>query len=265
MTDRLVDPGNCYGEQEETAPCREEKCPGTHISALNMTNCTAHRKVPFAGNLLMIVGGRSAQGSEDKGYVKRLDDPSRPLPHCLSSICDFEYYFEGAATAMFDGLPTICGGRNSKTSPHTYHKECWKFSFANGTRWVRAGTKNYDSIHAGKYVTVTKILQSKLSTIITGVQTDWGLVVAGGYRLNEGSKDTMEFSSDGTNWETIETRVPGKLTDFKKSIFTNSCFLAEPRYGACQVALDRNNMFLGGGHVYGVGDLNTGKYCNLNI
>ena len=230
-----------------------------------MTNCTAHRKVPFAGNLLMIVGGRSAQGSEDKGYVKRLDDPSRPLPHCLSSICDFEYYFEGAATAMFDGLPTICGGRNSKTSPHTYHKECWKFSFANGTRWVRAGTKNYDSIHAGKYVTVTKILQSKLSTIITGVQTDWGLVVAGGYRLNEGSKDTMEFSSDGTNWETIETRVPGKLTDFKKSIFTNSCFLAEPRYGACQVALDRNNMFLGGGHVYGVGDLNTGKYCNLNI
>ena len=28
VTDRLVDPGNCYGEEEETAKCYERDCPG---------------------------------------------------------------------------------------------------------------------------------------------------------------------------------------------------------------------------------------------
>ena len=94
----------------------------------------------------MVVGGRSDQKGEDKGYVISLDD-SVPVPTCLQSICDFPHYFYGATSGIFDdGLPTICGGRNP--SPSTYYDSCYKFNFTNA--WEPAGTMKTPSAYAGE-------------------------------------------------------------------------------------------------------------------
>jgi len=49
VTDRLVYPGNCFGEYKETTSCSEVDCPRS------------------PGNLLMVVGGSSDEKVEDKG------------------------------------------------------------------------------------------------------------------------------------------------------------------------------------------------------
>ena len=40
-------------------------------------------------------------------------------------------------------------------------------------------------------------------------QPGWGLVETGGWNLQSGSQDVVEFSADGITWEIIHTAVPG--------------------------------------------------------
>ena len=105
------------------------------------------KKIPFVGNILMVVGGHSDERVTDKTYAMSLD-PSVSVPSCLrSTICDYPHYFRAATSAIFqDGLPTICGGVNDNTSPN--FTDCYKFNYTDG--WTYSGSKNYNSSFAGE-------------------------------------------------------------------------------------------------------------------
>ena len=95
----------------------------------------------------MIVGGQADDKVEDKAYAMSLS-PTVDVPSCLESICDFPHYVQPTSAAIFDdGLPTVCGGRNSDTSPHTFYNECYKFNFTNA--WEYSGSKHFRNIHSG--------------------------------------------------------------------------------------------------------------------
>ena len=47
-------------------------------------------------------------------------------------------------------------------------------------------------------------------------QPGWGLVETGGWSVQQGSQDVIEFSADGDNWEIIHDPMPGLQT---KSLF----------------------------------------------
>ena len=216
----------------------------------------------------MVVGGRSVDKSEDKAYALTLNRWV-DVPSCLSSICDFPHYFEAATTGMFeDGLPMICGGRNQKTDPFTYYKECYKYNFTNA--WEYTGSKNFPLIHCPgmclKIESLSKFI--KPFTFPLGIQTDWGLVAIGGHELNEGASDKIEFTEDGAAWETMTTRAPGCI-DYRVlgNVSFRATFLtfSEKRYGHCQVALDGETIFVAGGHWPGVGDLDTGIHFSSNF
>ena len=102
----------------------------------------------------MIVGGHSAPSkSEDKAYALSLN-PSVDIPSCLETICDFHHYVESPLMATFDGLPTICGGRDASTNPRTYHTECYQLNITRNSWGDRAeplGHKNFPNVHTGKY------------------------------------------------------------------------------------------------------------------
>ena len=120
-------PGNCDGAPEETAGCSDRKCPG---------------------NILLIVGGQSAEKTEDKAFALSLH-PTVDVPSCLTSICDFPHYVRGPPMAVFDdNLPTVCGGRNQNNSPHTYYNQCFKLNLTNNG-WELSGSKDIMRIHTG--------------------------------------------------------------------------------------------------------------------
>ena len=99
----------------------------------------------------MIVGGRSAEKTEDKAYALSLH-PSVDVPSCLTSICDFPNYVKGASMATFDdNLPVVCGGGNYDTG--TYYDQCYKFNLSNN--WEYSGSKDISRIYTGKYCTTT--------------------------------------------------------------------------------------------------------------
>ena len=101
----------------------------------------------------MIVGGGSAvpnRRSEDKSYVLPLD-PSIDIPSCLETLCDFPHYIASPTGALFNGLPTVCGGRDGATN--TYHTECYQFNFTRNSWGDPAeplGHKKIGGIHTGK-------------------------------------------------------------------------------------------------------------------
>ena len=119
-------PGNCDGAPEETGGCSNGKCPG---------------------KILLIVGGQSAEKTEDKAFALSLH-PSVEVPSCMTSICDFPHYVRGTSTAVFDdNLPTVCGGRNE--SPWTYYNQCFKLNLTNNG-WELSGSKDIMRVHTGK-------------------------------------------------------------------------------------------------------------------
>lgn len=106
------------------------------------------------GNILLIVGGQSAEKTEDKAYALSLD-PSVEIPSCLRSISSFPYSVYSASTAIFDdGKPTICGGRIEFPLNRTkgYYEDCYKLNFTN--EWEYSGFKNVLQVHTGKYFTL---------------------------------------------------------------------------------------------------------------
>ena len=101
----------------------------------------------------MIVGGQSYDSttykSEDKAYALSLNPSSVDIPSCLETICDFPHYVEGPSMAVFDGLPTVCGGRNINTDPDTYHTECYEFNVTENSWGQPLGHKNIEGVHTG--------------------------------------------------------------------------------------------------------------------
>ena len=159
MTDRLVDPGNCDDEQEETANCNEMKCPGMQKQlgkSNNFVMCS--RKLFLVGNILMIVGGKkNGEINTNKVYVMSLD-PDVSIPSCMDwppptfypRHCDFPHSLRAATTAIFeDGLPTVCGGYNDDGIHDLHFKECFKFNFTDGG-WHYLGMTNLFSSSAGE-------------------------------------------------------------------------------------------------------------------
>ena len=101
---------------------------------------------PFAGNILMVVGGHSATdgGTTDKVYSLSLD-PSRDVPPCLRHICDFPHVVDNPTTAIFqDGLPAVCGGWKNL---NRFYKQCYKFNFTDA--WIPAGLRNDFAVWKG--------------------------------------------------------------------------------------------------------------------
>ena len=166
----------------------------------------------------MIVGGGSSnpRKSEDKAYALSLNPSSVAIPSCLEAICDFPHYVETPSMGIFDdGLPTVCGGRNVNDDPDTYHRECYKFNVTNNG-WEYSGSKNIQGVHTGtglmKLNKKSAFVYSNVNVIL-GVQAEWGLVEFGGYydQRDGYTSDTVEFTKDGSTWETMTTNVPGSL------------------------------------------------------
>ena len=124
----------------------------------------------LTGNILMIVGGAAYQPSrksEDKAYTLSLD-PSVEVPSCLATICDFPRYVECPSMATFDGLPTICGGRDINADPETYHTECYQFNITRNSWGDPEEPFSYTSrtaVHTGKN-SQSKTYEITLSLII---------------------------------------------------------------------------------------------------
>ena len=110
----------------------------------------------------MIVGGanRNPYKSEDKAYALSLSPSSVDIPSCLETLCDFPHYVECPSMALFDGMPTVCGGRNANSDPHIYHTECYQFNFTRNN-WGDAaeplGYKNFQGVHTGNSITTTAV------------------------------------------------------------------------------------------------------------
>ena len=103
----------------------------------------------------MIVGGRSSNPgkTEDKAYTLSLTPSSADIPSCIETICDFPHYVEMSSFANFDGLPTVCGGRNTNDGENDYHTECYQFNFTRnswGDPSEPLGYKNLKGAHTGK-------------------------------------------------------------------------------------------------------------------
>ena len=104
----------------------------------------------------MIVGGASqvpTRRSEDKVYALSLNPSSVDIPSCLETLCDFPHYTESPTGAIFNGLPTVCGGRDVGTEPDTYHTECYQFNFTRNSWGDPAEPlcyKNIKGVHTGK-------------------------------------------------------------------------------------------------------------------
>ena len=125
----------------------------------------------------MIVGGGSAvpnRRSEDKSYVLPLD-PSIDIPSCLETLCDFPHYIASPTGALFNGLPTVCGGRDGATN--TYHTECYQFNFTRNSWGDPAepiGHKNILGVHTGKKIDIDFYLDA------SGRVVDQDLIVSFG-------------------------------------------------------------------------------------
>ena len=104
----------------------------------------------------MIVGGAARPSgaphkSEDKAYALSLNPSYVDIPSCLETICDYPHYVETPSMATFDGLPTVCGGRDINTDPDTYHRECYEFNVTENSWGQPIGYKNFGNVHTGKY------------------------------------------------------------------------------------------------------------------
>ena len=68
----------------------------------------------------------------------------------------------------------------------------------------------------------------------------------GGWNIHIGSQNVIEYSADGEHWEIINDPVPGEEQG--------------ARHGHCQLAIDNETLFIGGGYNSHLGqDLDTGK------
>ena len=69
----------------------------------------------------------------------------------------------------------------------------------------------------------------------------------GGWNILKGSQNVIEYSADGENWEIIDDPIPGE-------------HLSGARHGHCQLAIDNETLFIGGGYNSHLGqDLDTGE------
>ena len=104
----------------------------------------------------MIVGGKSynpAGKSEHKAYALSLDSSSADIPSCLDSLCDFPHHVHAPLMAIFDGFPTVCGGRNQNDGENDYYTECYQFNFTRNSWGDPAEPlchKKIAGIHTGK-------------------------------------------------------------------------------------------------------------------
>ena len=104
----------------------------------------------------MIVGGKSSNPAwkcENKAYALSLDTSSAEVPSCLNPLCDFPHYVHAPLMAIFDGFPTVCGGRNQNDGENNYYTECYQFNFTRNSWGDPAeplSHKKIAGIHTGK-------------------------------------------------------------------------------------------------------------------
>ena len=186
---------------------------------------------------------------------------------CLRNICDFPRYFEGASSALFDGLPTICGGRTR--TPQAYYNDCCKFSF--GDSWNCTGelgyTKNFNKSHASKSsVSKHNLLPSVHVNNFLQLLAQCTMLSGGWLRL-----EAIITKYPGLIWIPWSLQLMEKCGNhYQEFQVCNTaknlspyehCLITEKMHGHCQVFLDGNTIFVAGGYNREIGgppQLNTG-------